>query len=602
MRFHIAAAVLACQAATPSSFDLDEKRSAFTTKSTSNVWKAKKKNSLSAASNPKRHRQEHKTGGRTVQKKRRGGATTLSVVRGRPLINNGPRSKTSGRVVECDPYHIDTGILQCGSGSYCAESKESSKGGVCVALSNTRNLQQQNCASDIPCPEGSFCDQMYGSDGGGCEICPCGNPATACIGLLGQAFYNPDAIESCTSSCGPGVGYCQQYAGTCNFDYFDTATGTGTTTCYGASEYCYDDGADCCYAYAITRTFEDGAQTSSSYEYYFSAPYSQNVTITYGGEGSGCGILFNGDLCNSCTQTSDYQNCIQFDCTNSPGGQAGNTCDDDGMGALLPVSNQCVIYEMPDSYCNFCGEGPLPYPDAVIGVDGYEYSCQYLFDYNMYFESNSTQCDYASYYYAPICCEGAAPCNICGEGGSLTYPNATFDIPDYGEVTCYALGYGGMFGLISPGECAVITGIARPTCCEMPPEPSTCYVCPNDWPVTNPDALVDVDSLPDDTTCQQLQDFGRQGLIPSELCTSAQTAALSNCGCAEPTETDPPVQVTEPTDAPMSEPTNPPEPVPTDPPMTPEPTEPTAGSSNYKDTMSLFGLSLAVATLYSLFL
>ena len=80
-------------------------------------------------------------------------------------------------------------------------------------------------------------------------------------------------------------------------------------------------------------------------------------------------------------------------------------------------------------------------------------------------------------------------------------------------------------------------------------ETGECIVCPDDDDVTNPLTPIQFQDLID-VNCQQVQDFGREGLLPIALCPTTQAAIPMLCGCGGEAETSAPSQ--NPTAAPVS--------------------------------------------------
>ena len=221
---------------------------------------------------------------------------------------------------------------------------------------------------------------------------------------------------------------------------------------------------------------------------------------------------------------------------------------------------------------------------------------------------------------------------MCGENGYLYNYNSTVAVPGVGNVTCYeiySLGATGSFG--PPGPVCETIGLAiSSTCCS----PEIRYICPNDADVTRPDLGIPGTGDPL-VTCAQVQEYGRQGLIPPLDCLAAQAGTPLVCGCGESETTgapsDPPGMETTPldsnapSDAPGAEPpppessvpsdvatdppvvpteppaTDPPEATPTQPPIEPtEPpeTDPPDSSSHKYATTSWIAMSLLYVAVY----
>lgn len=120
---------------------------------------------------------------------------------------------------------------------------------------------------------------------------------------------------------------------------------------------------------------------------------------------------------------------------------------------------------------------------------------------------------------------------------------------------------------------------------DAPGEDPPCIVCPGDTNVLNPNLEVPGTGC---LTCAELQDLGRQALIPSFSCPNVQAAVPLICMCAEVTAapSNAPDIVEMPTDAPVAPPTNAPVQQETDQPVAPTdpPTEePDSGACSFHD-------------------
>ena len=510
MKFNIAAAALVLQAL-PTASTLDSNLKQVLTNG-AKFWD-EKKGLLSAAA-------AGGSNGKLAQrrKNRRGLGMKIGGKRSGPLLNRKGR-KTKG-VSECDPNALDMGILECGAGNYCSESRASSKGGICASNSDRRKLQA--CGVTTFCTEeGTFCNLDFGAEGE-CEACPCGDPITDC-GLLG--LYNPAGVPACVASCtqSPADAYtCQDVDG--GESYFcestvDPDTGYGTEVCYGISDYCDEEGAGCCYGYGYSVTYGANNYTSVSIIYNFYTPYSQNVTLTYDSNYE-CDITFNGEACNSCVVVGDGEDpCVEFDCTNNPPGMMGSSCNGTGAVELIPVLAYCGLYDR----CDICDGGDLN-GNLTIGV----YSCDDLASISYLIPPDSDECDYAQDNFGLVCCGEGTPCNICSGGGSLLNPYVEL----VENVTCGDLYYAGQLGLIPEESCAYYASLAGPTCCNENVG-ELCILCPGDGDVENPDQIIQTPGQPE-VTCGQLQEFGRTGAVPGDLCAAAQIAVPALCGCLDP--------------------------------------------------------------------
>ena len=180
-----------------------------------------------------------------------------------------------------------------------------------------------------------------------------------------------------------------------------------------------------------------------------------------------------------------------------------------------------------------CGEGKFcDFADA----DGICEACPCgldpstaCFDFDLISDAGQVDCLNACTYME---CEG---CNICGEDGTLAYPETTLNLGEAGDVTCQLVSDLAIQGFLP--ECGSIAPIVSIDCCDEPvPGPfPNCPVCPDDTDVTNPDALLEAPDGEDGeaATCADVQMSGRAGFIPNDMCSLAQIIVPSVCGCQE---------------------------------------------------------------------
>jgi hypothetical protein len=66
-----------------------------------------------------------------------------------------------------------------------------------------------------------------------------------------------------------------------------------------------------------------------------------------------------------------------------------------------------------------------------------------------------------------------AGCNVCGDNQTITIPDATVFIPDYGNYTCSEIEAAGENGLIGENDCLSVRSFLEPCGCSVPPTPPT---------------------------------------------------------------------------------------------------------------------------------
>ena len=115
-------------------------------------------------------------------------------------------------------------------------------------------------------------------------------------------------------------------------------------------------------------------------------------------------------------------------------------------------------------------------------------------------------------------------CIVCPGDEGVTNPGNMV-----GDLTCQEVQDFGRQGMIPPDQCVAAQG-AIPFLCGCGVDETICIVCPDDEPVTHPDFQIG------DITCGELQEFGREGLIPPERCPETQGTVPLICGCGIETE------------------------------------------------------------------
>jgi hypothetical protein len=154
----------------------------------------------------------------------------------------------------------------------------------------------------------------------------------------------------------------------------------------------------------------------------------------------------------------------------------------------------------------------------------------------------------------------AEQCHVCGSAGRhVTKLDQVVVV--HGDVgTCRDLERQGALGFVNPKLCLEAQTVAAARCgCSIVPAPAPavtapgtirtftptvtpfptvsysptfaekCLVCPDQRHPKLSNAVVIVDNLT--ITCRELDDAGRRGVIPPDLCPEAQESALASCGC-----------------------------------------------------------------------
>jgi len=148
------------------------------------------------------------------------------------------------------------------------------------------------------------------------------------------------------------------------------------------------------------------------------------------------------------------------------------------------------------------------------------------------------------------------PCNICGEGNTITIMDPIVIIP--GEdvrPTCKEFDEGAWAGHVPAELCPLTVGlvsslcgcaaaavpkspssiiqtrVAGPTVFELGPHP-TCHVCGKGFDVTLFDPIVEIPEQNVSSTCSDFRDSGLNGHISAELCPWTALAVASLCGCS----------------------------------------------------------------------
>ena len=310
------------------------------------------------------------------------------------------------QLIECDPFlqpegaAPDVGILDCGVGAYCMESSDSVLGGYCAA--------QEDTYDNVRHPKGFFFGHLNSNQA---------VPRAECDPLQHASSCDPghDCVEFAYSAMGgicvdnsahrhnnPFSGFQRQlqyYSYTMFFDFIeyacaneslmcgcttDAATGATVMSCSYIPPCVIDYAAPCLEESKVVDVCNslriDAVGTGpTDFEFNFCYGYSSPFTTEY------CYQVVSDSGLLACTMTMDEEQCvscdldpenicIQFDCTNTAFGTAGNLCEDRPLPDLAFV-------ELLDCYgaCNICGEG------GKISNYGYDVSPQVDFSLDCYF-------------------------------------------------------------------------------------------------------------------------------------------------------------------------------------------------------------------------
>ncbi|KAG7341809.1 hypothetical protein IV203_006901 [Nitzschia inconspicua] len=485
---------------------------------------------------------------------------------------------------ECDPSTIsaDLGILSCGVNQYCAESRQSSLGGVCVPngnIADSRTLQSTTFTS-----------------------------SSLLVTTIQQRRDHDYLLKVLSEACGQ-TNYCDCTG-------FDITSFTGIVECTKMEEYCSQSvnycGEDVELCYSLHLTLEASGRDQYSYTkcMTYTSPYQQRVCTSYStADPSACVVDFNNDMCQSCTpelrtyksmyeiegQSHEYsysQRCFQFDCTDTAGEHTGNSCDRN-----VATIRHNIMFGDDCARCQPCGVG-----FKMTKLDNFgdfpivgHYQCSGLelgsmigyFDRQLCNEIQAAAfdtCGCEPLFYDPIIVKTPRipsdeneSCFICGkEEAVVTLPNQNVILPEF-SMSCGELATAGVMGQFSATYCqdevqprahavcrcaktllpdsGIVFHDGSSTAATAPsstPSPMTaghsaaegaelngrsvCAVCPNGY-VANPDLFVRLHNGM--TTCAGLEAAGYAGLFDTSYCLETVVhLALENDCCSNSTLLD----------------------------------------------------------------
>lgn len=240
-------------------------------------------------------------------------------------------------------------------------------------------------------------------------------------------------------------------------------------------------------------------------------------------------------------------------------------CECSTTSTLIPTvtpSPTNTPYPTFSNKCFVCGNGKeVTHDDEVIEIDGVRGTCRSLQDEGLAGYIPLQVCDKAQVVAEVSCgCLTAVddkqntPCHLC-ETTPWTITNLDTEIVVAGdrgtceeldsvvrsnllpnkfctEAQSVARSYCGCTGRSSSVETFEPTITPAPTTTASPSYSDICNVCANGQQISETSALVTVDGLR--ITCEELEEAGKERLIPPMLCSEAQAQASSLCKCSAP--------------------------------------------------------------------
>lgn len=131
----------------------------------------------------------------------------------------------------------------------------------------------------------------------------------------------------------------------------------------------------------------------------------------------------------------------------------------------------------------------------------------------------------------------AAPCTLCMDGSEPAMPNKLVQVPGYPQIDCKSLDslVPQLLADESSEQCGLVHQLS--TLCGCPRLASTCNLCPDGSPVSNPNANVEsYSSLFGGITpnCEVVEAYLHSFAEDEDLCSFSQGSVAEACGCLVP--------------------------------------------------------------------
>jgi len=122
----------------------------------------------------------------------------------------------------------------------------------------------------------------------------------------------------------------------------------------------------------------------------------------------------------------------------------------------------------------------------------------------------------------------AGQCSVCGDGKSVTKPDAIFAFPGQPVVACGKLEEAGRDGTVPLNQCGFLPALIEDNCGCM--EVNGCSVCGDGKKVGKPEEIF---AFPDQpvVACGALESAGKTGVVPLNECGFLPGLIKDICGC-----------------------------------------------------------------------